>query len=219
MDDRFLYGEEYFVERGYGVDQKRDAQYLLDVDKICSRVSDKATYILDVGCGNGEFLNKFGGKWVLYGVEPSDYAAKIAVNKGITILDEHYKNFAGEDFFDVVVYRGTLQHMSNPIDILYETTFAMKSGGMLAILATPNTDSLGYWRWKTLPALDAPRNWIPFGQHMLKNILIRLGYENIEFKFPYEKPYANPLKDLGNFIIGKPTAFPGNMMEVFAWKK
>ena len=119
---------------------------------------------------------------------------------------------------NVAVFRGVLQHLPNPVEMLEKAQERLVPGGLLAILATPDTDSIGYKRWGTLPALDPPRNWIPFGHRMLGNILERMGFEGIEFEYPYGKPYANPAIDLWNFLIGKPTAFPGNMMDCFAWR-
>ena len=216
MDDRSLYGRSYFTDRHYGLDSKRETQYNLDYRKIVSRVPDGGS-ILDVGCGLGVFLNRFlQSNWKRYGYEVSDFAKNECVENGITMLES--LSTVEEDYFDVVVYRGTLQHISNPIDSLYESSRALKHGGLLAILATPNTNSLGYRRWKTLPALDKDRNWVEFSDIMLLNILRRLGYRSIVIDYPYGHPYSSPVIDLIRFISGKPTAFPGNMMEMFAWK-
>lgn len=214
MDDRYLYEEEYFSERSYGLDEKRRYQYKLDCENVKKRASGKS--ILDIGCGLGLFLDEFDDSWFKLGIEPSNYASAVCTKKHICILEPDQ---VIPGVYDVVVLRGTLQHIYNPIETLDLATRALRSGGLLAILATPNTDSLGYLRWGTLPALDAPRNWIPFGKKMLKNILNRLDYREIDITLPYGKPYANPVKDLYKFIIGKPTAFPGNMMDVYAWKR
>jgi hypothetical protein len=171
--------------------------YANDAYQVLHRKPD-ARHILDVGAGMGEFSKFFDCKYTPY--DPFTRNAGIPSEK-----------------VDVVVFRGTLQHIYNPVVMLETMKAHLNKDGMLAILATPNTDSVGYWRWGTLPALDAPRNWIPFGHRMLKNILERLDYKDIEFAFPYGKPYASPLKNTWNFIRGKPDAFPGNMMECYGF--
>jgi 2-polyprenyl-3-methyl-5-hydroxy-6-metoxy-1,4-benzoquinol methylase len=194
--EKRLYNAQYFRMRASDK-QRRSMAYAQDAQKIMQRKPDTKS-VLDVGAGMGEFENFFDCHYSAY--DPFTLHATMPNEK-----------------VDVVVFRGTLQHIYNPVVMLEQMKSHLNADGMLAILATPDTDSLGYWRWKTLPALDPERNWIPFGHRMLKNILRRLDYRNIEIIFPYGKPYARPLPNLWNFIIGKPDAFPGNMMEVFAW--
>lgn len=196
MNETSLYRAEYFLKRS---DPRREIAYQQDADKIKKRITPKS--ILDIGGGYGEFGRYFDCSYWCY--DPFT---------GNDMMP------ASEMLFDVVVFRGTLQHIYNPVETLKDARQRMSKDGMLAILATPDTDSIGYLRWGTLPALDPDRNWIPFGHRMLQNVLTRLGFVNIEFAWPYGKPYANPLKDLWSFIIGKPSAFPGNMMECFAQK-
>jgi SAM-dependent methyltransferase len=194
-NERLLYGGDYFKSR---VDQRRLIAYRQDAEKIITRLQNTKS-ILDIGCGTGEFGEYFDALY--YGYDPFTREAPLP-----------------DGYFDVVVFRGTLQHIYNPIEMLDYAQMHLNANGLLAILATPDTDSIGYARWGTLPALDAPRNWMPFGHRTLVNVLNRLGLKQIEVLHPYGKPYSNPLKNIFNFIIGKPDAFPGNMMECFARK-
>jgi len=189
-----LYNEEYFdVVRN---DRRRQIAYGQDAEKLHKRTSANP-FILDYGGGGGEFGAHLKGTY------------------------HNYDPFTGNNTLpkrkvDVAVFRGTLQHIYDPLNALLTAKKLLRKGGLLAVLATPDTDSLGYIRWGTLPALDAPRNWIPFGHRMLKNILTRLDFKDIEFKHPYGYPYASPVKNVWNFVRGVPDAFPGNMMECFA---
>ena len=194
QSEKHLYNNEYFdVVRD---DPRRIYAYKQDARKILARKPDLKR-LLDIGGAHGEL-----GKYI-----ECDYF--------------NYDPFTGNMGFpvghvDVVVFRGTLQHIYNPVEMLMQARNYLSNGGMLAILATPDTDSLGYFRWGTLPALDPYRNWIPFGHRMLHNILTRLEFRNIEFAWPYGYPYANKIRNFWNFLVGKPDAFPGNMMECFA---
>lgn len=126
---------------------------------------------------------------------------------------------------DVVVFRGTLQHINLPMGALGQATRVLKPGGLLVILATPDSDSLVYRIFGNLPALDAPKNWVIFGQRCLMNIVERLGYVNVTVYHPYwGSPYASPLKDFALFFVSlflgwRKFAFPGNQMELYAVKK
>lgn len=220
MNDAHLYDSGYFIERSYGADQRREASYRAERERIQERV--KHGHILDVGCGTGVFLEGFDDRWKKYGVEPSEYAFRQSKARYIEMFPD-LRDIADLSM-DVVVFRGTLQHISTPIQDLYHAAGVLKPGGLLAILATPDADSLVYRIWGKLPALDAPRNWVIFGHRELENILKRLGFTDIEILHPYwDSPYARPFFDFWNFILSllfgwRPFAFPGSMMEVYARK-
>lgn len=178
--------------------------------------------VLDWGCGTGDFLDLFQG-WDRNGVEISDYAKRECNAKGIRMIDPLNPGYAIYSF-DLVIFRGVLQHIDNPFRALYEATSTLITGGTIAILAQPDADSLCYRLFGELPALDAPRNWWIPGARELTNILKRLGFINIEIHRPYwDGPYAHPARDFARFAlrlvgIRKPFAFPGNMIELYAQK-
>lgn len=220
MNDAALYDKNYFVEH-YAHDAKRERMYCQEYARLSERMPDGG-FVLDIGCGTGGFLCNFGSQWHTYGFDPSSYALGQAARKGINICEDLAWN--PDATFDLVVMRGTLQHMSNPMPTLDHATRLLRPGGMLAILATPDTDSLVYRIWFELPALEAQRNWVLFGNHYLQNILKRLGYDEIEVLHPYKgTPYARPVKDFCQFLASmlsgyRKFAFPGNMMEMYARK-
>jgi SAM-dependent methyltransferase len=171
---------------------------------------------LDIGCGTGDwYAHLHGDKYLRYGVEPDEYAAEQARLKGVFIGGYDY----APGSFDVVIFRGTIQHIENPFDTLRKANELLRSGGLLVFLATPNTNSPMYKRIGTLPALDPPRNWWIPSDITLENVLINMDFENIEFYYPYGKPYARPLHDFVCYLLGKPAAFPRSMMECYAIKR
>lgn len=219
IDDAKLYDANYF--NGYYINDKlRDAMYLQEQ----KRITERAQFgdVLDIGCGVGGFLQTFDDRWNKYGYEPSEFAAEKAKTRGVKMMRNI--NVIESECMDVVIMRGTLQHMSKPIETLAQATRILRKGGLLVILATPDTDGIVYKIWQELPPLDAPRNWILFGAKYLTNILTRLGFESVEVIRPYwGTPYARPIYDFAAFFISlffgwRKFAFPGNMMEVYARK-
>lgn len=221
IDDAELYDRGYF-DGYYLKDSKRDAMYLQERNRIL-KYFPQGGRVLDVGCGVGGFLNTLDDRWDKYGIEPSDFAQGKAALKGIQIFRS--VNVVDMESMDVVIFRGTLQHINFPMEALVQATRVLKRGGLLVILATPDTDSLVYKIWRNLPALDAPRNWIVFGGKVLVNILSRLGFVEIKLLHPYlETPYARPLSDFFKFFVSllfgwRRFAFPGNQMEIYAVKQ
>lgn len=219
IDDSSLYNRNYF-DGYYLNDKRRDAMYMQEEKRV--RVRSDFGNVLDVGCGVGGFLQIFDDRWYKYGYEPSEFAAEKAAGRGIHMVRN--LNIVESGSMDVVILRGTLQHMSKPIETLAQATRALRPGGLLVILATPDIDGIVYKIWGELAALDAPRNWILFGNKYLKNILVRLGYGEIEVLHPYwGTPYASPLSDFWRFFVSlffgwRKFAFPCNMMEIYARK-
>lgn len=178
-------------------------------------------YVLDYGCGDGAFLDLFQG-WSRYGVEVSEYCIELCKKKGICMMDTADM---GDGTFDLVIFRGVLQHLDNPFEALREAHRLLRKGGTLAILAQPDADSLCYKLFGDLPALDAPRNWWIPGHREIENILRKLDFVRCETLRPYwGGPYASPARDIWRFAlrlagIRKPFAFPGNMIELYAYKR
>lgn len=222
-EDQGLYDASYFTERSYGLDPQRARAYAQEQRRLWLHAK-KPGRILDIGCGLGDFLAGMDDRWQKFGVEPSRYAARLAAKKGIRVMRDSFD--LDDASMDVVVFRGTLQHIADPITSLTEAARVLKPGGLLAILATPDADSIAYHLFRTLPALEVKRNWIVFGALNLTDILRhRLGFKDIEVTHPYLfTPYARPLRDFWNFLRSlffgyRPFAFPGNMMEIWAVKQ
>jgi len=222
IDERDLYNESYFTGNGYGTDPRRCAAYLGEFDRLKPHISNGGT-ILDWGCGCGDFLTIFDDRWYKFGVEISGWARERAREKEIQALPPDDLGWLSPAVFDVIIFRGTLQHLQDPFGALAKAAELIKPGGILAILAQPDADSLCYRLFGELPALDPPRNWWIPGRRELTNILTRLWFEIVEVNRPYwGGPYAQPIRDYIRFIgrlfglSRKPFAFPGNMIEIIA---
>lgn len=211
-----LYNDNYFSERD-GNDLKRIKSFLQEKDLLKKHVDFKGK-ICDVGCSTGEFINVINWEGDRYGMEISDYALNIA--KGHEIKFD--KDITTEkDYFDLVVFRGTIQHLPEPIKYIQLAYDSLKPGGILAFLATPNSNSIIYKLKNTLPVLVPDLNFYIPSDVTLENIAKNIGFNMLEKQKPYvHSPYRSFFKDHVDFvkmiIIGsKPNfSFWGNMMNI-----
>lgn len=126
--------------------------------------------LLDVGCGNGIFLDQMKQLgWEVVGVEPDEGAASVAVQKfGLEVFQgslEEAKFPNGH--FNAITLNHVLEHVLDPIELLKECRRVLRPGGKL-VVATPNIRSLGvyvfgeYWR-----GLEVPRHLFLFSTRAL----------------------------------------------------
>lgn len=94
--------------------------------------------LLDVGCGDGEFLllcRRAG--WDCLGIELSEQAATRAARKGLTILSPHALE-SGEEVrhFDVVALINVLETVADPLTMLRQAADLLMPGGLVIVRAT-----------------------------------------------------------------------------------
>ena len=219
-----LYTRSYFKNRNF-----TDVQRLISFNQELSfiqRYSDISENVLDIGCSTGEFLQEIKWKGKRFGMEISEHAASLASAKGIQVVD----NFDALPSLDNIIYRGTIQHLDSPFVSLQNAYDALRDGGMLYIIATPNTRSILFKIFDELPALDASRNFYLPSDTSLVNVCRIFGFELVALEYPYRySPYASFVLDHAKFmknvvykVIGRETninfPFWKNMMNI-AFKK
>jgi len=179
--------------------------------------------VCDVGCSTGEFLKSLEWQGARYGMEINQKAIieakKNRINFDKNILNTH-------NFFDIIIFRGTIQHLQNPFDYIRHTNFALKKGGLVFFLATPNINSIHYKLFNNLPALDEKRNFYLPSISSLTNLMKIYNFKLINFEYPYfDTGYDRPIVDFFFFFLKifgfykKNIPFPGNMMNVVFKKK
>lgn len=154
--------------------------------------------ILDIGCGSSIFLYnlKRFGKFDVYGVEMSDYAAQQARMKlGLTnvLTGTLENNTFLDNFFNVITLNHVIEHVPNPKETLSEIKRILKPNSLL-IITTPNTDSLLFKIFKKFWfALETPRHLNLFSERTLLEIINSVGNLKIE-KVNY---------NISNFVFAK----------------
>lgn len=213
------YDERYFADRASG-EAQRAAMRAQEIERVRSRTRLDGGVIVDIGCGLGELLDLFPIEtWRKYGTEASESARAHCRQKGIA-----FELPDDEEWCDLVVLRGSLQHLDRPIETIFAAHRWLRPGGWLVALATPNAGGPVYRLFQGLPALDPPRNFVIFSDRVLRQCLVNVGFREPAFAYPYlGTPYARPLRDHARFLlrmcgVRSTFAFWRNMMECYAQK-
>lgn len=105
------------------------------------KLVDRASIVLDAGCGRGNPIVRRDSVGRLIGVDidVDSLAANPDIHRGI-VADLQTETFT-EDYFDVVFSFDVIEHLVRPDKFLQHAIFALKPGGHL-FLVTPNICSL-----------------------------------------------------------------------------
>lgn len=136
--------------------------------------------LLDVGSGNGAFLNRMRGLgWDVKGVEPDPVAAQVA--QEIFGLDVHLGTLEEARFpscaFDIVTLHHVIEHVSDPIMLMRECKRVLCPGGRIVII-TPNVKGLGSRLFESgWYHLDPPRHLLLFSAGALTRCVESAGLQ------------------------------------------
>lgn len=101
--------------------------------------------VLDVGCYDGSLLAALGPSWQKFGVEASAQAAKVAGERGFTILAKRFRDLAAlSQRFEVITAVDVIEHVLDPRAFLEALAQRLVPGGLLVI----STGSLDAPAWR-----------------------------------------------------------------------
>jgi ubiquinone/menaquinone biosynthesis C-methylase UbiE/transcription elongation factor Elf1 len=130
------------------------------IERLTKQSKSQSKYLLDVGCGTGEFLNacKNAG-WHVQGVEPNTDVRNAAQKKyHLTVNDENYLESAFENSYDCITMWHVLEHVPHLNERILRLSKLLKPNGTL-IVAVPNCSSYDAKHYgKFWGAYDVPRH-------------------------------------------------------------
>lgn len=236
-DHEFL--SRYYA--GYSISNKKDhklwnqrkAVYKIDRDWITKFIDHGK--VLDVGCSGGQFLSHFNPKkWTRYGVEVDEGAVEEAKKKfNIKVIAGNILEQTFREKFDLIMFRGVIEHFTNPIKVFKKCSSMLKKNGYLYITATPAGDAFAFDVYREKWRLFTPPDHLHFFTvELLTKVMKKFGFILVDFHYQYfETPYANPKKDFikiqkdiildfhnkrNKIQVSNP--FPGSMITA-VWKK
>lgn len=140
--------------------------------------------LLDIGCGNGDFLaNARDAGWDVLGIDADPKAVAVAKQRGLDVSVGRIDLLAGESGrFDAITVSHVLEHLHDPRQFIHVVHRLLKPGGVIFV-DTPNIESRGAQRWgRNWRGLEPPRHLVLFSLEGLVGLLKAGGFENIETK-------------------------------------
>lgn len=143
--------------------------------KLCRRLlagkreTERSIRLLDIGCGNGNFLKRLDTQWFeRFGLEVNPRGVEQCRRAGLAVYDRPLveTDFGGARF-DIVTLFSVLEHLPNPVETLRAARSVLNTNGFI-LLSVPNAKSLGFrWGREDWFHLDSPRHlFIPSRQTM-----------------------------------------------------
>jgi len=142
--------------------------------------------LLDVGCGNGEFLTLArSAGWDVVGLDFDPSAVKVARSRGLDVRQGSVEALdPAKESFDGVTLSHVIEHVHDPLAVLHQCHALLKPGGWIWI-ETPNIESLGHQRYRSdWRGLEPPRHLVLFSRDALVQAL-----EQADFHAIADQPY------------------------------
>jgi 2-polyprenyl-3-methyl-5-hydroxy-6-metoxy-1,4-benzoquinol methylase len=152
------------------------------LDKL--EVFRKTNNLLDVGCGDGFFLETAKKRnWNVYGTEYTDVAIKLCLAKGIQMQQGKLDvNQYSPGFFDVISSFEVIEHINNPQEEISNFSTLLRSGGAVYV-TTPNFNSLSrYYLKEKWNVIEYPEHLSYYTQKTLSDLFKKNNFSVHSFQ-------------------------------------
>jgi 2-polyprenyl-3-methyl-5-hydroxy-6-metoxy-1,4-benzoquinol methylase len=147
------------------------------------RPPEKTMRVLDIGCGNGNWLEMArAAGWQVGGVEPDPVSREQARTHGFDVREKIAEWLAEPESFDYVTMSHVIEHVHDPLALLRDAYTLLKRGGRLFV-DTPNIEALGHTIYgQDWLHLDPPRHLILFNRDSLAAAVSQAGFQDISYR-------------------------------------
>jgi len=206
LNKRYGYNQQPASTIGYWVMQAMPAPIRSEWDHFARNLPQpggQSNCLLDVGCGNGQFLIAArDAGWDVTGTEPDPVAAAQVVANGIPIHVGAYESATfAKSSFDVITANQVLEHVHDPLAFVRKMHDWLRPGGLLWI-GTPNIESPLHERFGSdYLALHPPYHLVVLNKNSLLDLIEAAGLSPRSF-FPHGMNEYNEFKSSAGLAKG-----------------
>lgn len=138
--------------------------------------------LLDIGCGNGEFLLfARNAGWVVSGVETDPKAVEHCRRASLDIHQGGIEALAGQSAsFDAITLSHVIEHVHDPLALLRACYRLLRPRGWIWV-ATPNLESQGHCRFgASWRGLEPPRHLVLLTRSSIFYLMQTAGFQQIK---------------------------------------
>jgi 2-polyprenyl-3-methyl-5-hydroxy-6-metoxy-1,4-benzoquinol methylase len=137
--------------------------------KLIKKLNSNNKYILDYGCGVGDFITKMRNEgWQTQAFEPNEKAREILLRNNIKSIEN--LNELPDDSQDIITLWHVLEHLEDPIEKIKALKNKLKPDGTL-LIAVPNFNAYDAKFYKNRwAAYDVPRHIYHFQRKSFEEI-------------------------------------------------
>lgn len=197
------YGSEYF-QRLYGAEAKqtwadkvRDSQIVRIVDKyVTAGGANRA--LLDIGCGFGYLLERFQGRFRIFGMDISEHGARQAQNRlpGSQVkAGDIQAAIPFAERFHVILMVNVIEHLTDPRAGLNRVRDALHPGGICVVHLPTINNRFNAWVYSFTYSNDPTHVYKPSGRELAR-LFKDLGFERLTESYSphYPKLICNLIK-------------------------
>lgn len=196
-----LYGQEYFAQPSQGKMEQDSPEFVHRLSLESSRIRfvrshKKKGELLDMGCGNANFLFACQKKgFSVQGMDISDYAVNYAreeLKLQISVGDVGDVKLP-HNYFDVITMWHFLEHTENPREVILQAKQWLKKDGVM-IIDVPNYESTdAKAEWENWVGWQLPYHLFHFTPSSLRQLLKETGFKVIKTKDYHSESVKNRL--------------------------
>lgn len=154
----------------------------LKFKKFLPKINNQNLKFLDIGCGDGRYLELMHKKFNLkksncHGLDFKNYKLIELKKKGYNITHKNFSEYTPKKKFDIITMFHVIEHVESPRNYLKKIKRLLSKNGLL-ILETPNYDSIDARIFKKSfwGGYHIPRHFVVFNDINLVKLSKKFGY-------------------------------------------